>query len=155
MAPSTADSTRQVRVGVASVITGADGRMILGRRKGSLGAGHYGFPGGHLEFGESYFECAEREALEETGLRIKATNVFAVANSVFDSEHHYITLFVQCHQLDPEERPRVLEPEKCTGWQFMSWDDIKSIVAKGEEQLFLPIANLLRENPNPERLIKD
>ncbi|OIW23818.1 nudix domain-containing protein [Coniochaeta ligniaria NRRL 30616] len=154
MTVSTPNTTRQVRVGVAAVIIGADGRMILGRRKGSLGAGQWGFPGGHLEFGESYFECAERESLEETGLRIKAFKVFAVANTVFDSEHHYITIFVQCKQDNPDDQPQVLEPEKCHGWDSMSWDDIKSIMAKGQEELFLPIVNLLLENPNPELLIK-
>jgi ADP-ribose pyrophosphatase YjhB (NUDIX family) len=69
--------------------------------------GQYGFPGGHLEFGESYFECAGRETLEETGLRIKATRVLAIANSVFDSLHHYITIFVQCEQEDSDEQPQV------------------------------------------------
>lgn len=39
MAPSTPSSDRQVRVGVAAVIIGVDGRLILGRRKGSMGAG--------------------------------------------------------------------------------------------------------------------
>lgn len=75
--------------------------------------GQWGFPGGHLEFGESYFECAERESLEETGLRIKASKVFAVANTVFDSEHHYITIFVQCKQDNPDDQPQVssLRPE--------------------------------------------
>ncbi|KAH8905694.1 hypothetical protein BR93DRAFT_968933 [Coniochaeta sp. PMI_546] len=155
MAASTSIASRQVRVGVAAVIIGADGRMILGRRKGSLGAGQWGFPGGHLEFGESYFECAEREALEETGLKIKATKVLAIASSVFDSEHHYITIFVQCKQENPNDQPQVLEPEKCHGWELMSWDDLRSIVAQGQEDLFLPIVNLLLETPNSERLIKD
>jgi 8-oxo-dGTP diphosphatase len=77
--------------------------------------GQWGFPGGHLEFGESYLECAERECLEETGLKIKATKLFAVASSVFDSEHHYITLFVQCKQDNPLDKPIVSYPSAPLG----------------------------------------
>ncbi len=32
--------------------------------------GHFGFPKGHVEQGESELETAEREVLEETGLRV-------------------------------------------------------------------------------------
>jgi 8-oxo-dGTP diphosphatase len=46
-----------------------------------------------------------------------------------------------------------MEPEKCYGWTSMSWDQIKSIMAKSKEELFLPIVNLLLENPNPECLV--
>lgn len=42
------------------------------------------FPGGHLEFGETYFHCAEREALEETGLRVKAVRMITVTNYVLE-----------------------------------------------------------------------
>lgn len=80
-------------------------------------AGQFGFPGGHQEFGESYFQCAERETLEETGLKIKATKAFAVANTVFDREHHYITVFVQCSQYSPLEQPQVsAERDGVSGW---------------------------------------
>ncbi|KAJ9155877.1 hypothetical protein NKR19_g4400 [Coniochaeta hoffmannii] len=154
MAPPNVIPTRQVRVGVAAVITGADGRVILGRRKGSNGDGQYGFPGGHQEFGESHYECAERETLEETGLRVKPTRVLAITNSVFDSEQHYITIFVQCTQVDPDAQPQLLEPEKCYAWEFLSWDDIKRIMACQPDELFLPIVKLLREYPNPELFIE-
>lgn len=34
-------------------------------------AGHWGFPKGHQELNENYFETAKRELFEETGLKIK------------------------------------------------------------------------------------
>lgn len=58
--------------------------------------------------GESFFACAERETLEETGLRVKGVKVVAVTNDVFDAESkHYITIFVQCVMEDSEAKPQV------------------------------------------------
>lgn len=38
------------------------------------------FPGGHLEEGESIVECAKREILEETGIRIKDIKIKGLVN---------------------------------------------------------------------------
>jgi 8-oxo-dGTP diphosphatase len=58
--------------------------------------------------GESIFTCAERETLEETGLRIKATKIVAVTNDVFDAaSKHYVTIFVQCVMEEADAQPQV------------------------------------------------
>ena len=49
-------------------------------------------PGGHREFNEGLFECAKREVLEETGLRIKNIRVKAHGNAYLkdiDQEFHF------------------------------------------------------------------
>lgn len=96
------------RVGVAAIIKDRDGRVVLGRRKGSHGAGHWQLPGGHLEFGEEILACAERETLEETGLKVHGSEIVAVTNDVFaESNKHYITLFVVCERDDEQQQPEV------------------------------------------------
>jgi 8-oxo-dGTP diphosphatase len=58
--------------------------------------------------GESFLTCAERETLEETGLRVKGAKVIAVTNDVFDADSkHYITLFVRCMLEDADTQPQV------------------------------------------------
>ncbi|KAH6633914.1 NUDIX hydrolase domain-like protein [Chaetomium sp. MPI-SDFR-AT-0129] len=146
-----------VRVGVAAIVQDAQGRMVTGTRKGSHGHGQWQFPGGHLEVGESYFSCAERETLEETGLVVRAEKFLALTNDVFSATKHYITIFVLCRRAYEAQEPEVLEPEKCESWKWRSWADVKVAIAGGDEtpQVFLPIVNLLKDHPEIETLVGD
>lgn len=70
--------------------------------------GKWAFPGGHLEYGEEIIDCAERETLEETGLKVKGRDIVAVTNDVFtELGKHYITMFVVCEMMDPKQQPQV------------------------------------------------
>lgn len=71
------------------------------------GSGQWQFPGGHLEVGESYFACAERETLEETGLVVRAEKLLGLTNDVFSPTKHYITIFVLCQRVDESQEPEV------------------------------------------------
>ncbi|GAB1309902.1 Nudix hydrolase domain-containing protein [Madurella fahalii] len=142
-----------VRVGVAALVKDAQGRLVMGVRKG-IGAGQWQFPGGHLEMGESYLVCAERETLEETGLVVRAEKLVAVTNDVFSASKHYVTLFVLCQRVDETQEPKVMEPEKCESWCWKSWSDVRAVIAEsGDQKFFLPIINLLRDYPDIESLV--
>ncbi|KAH8894201.1 hypothetical protein GQ53DRAFT_793142 [Thozetella sp. PMI_491] len=144
---------QHVRVGVAAIIVDDNGRMVMGKRKGAaLGVGQWQFPGGHLEMGETYFGCAEREALEESGLKVKAIKLVSATDGLFSPTQQYITLFVLCRREDPQEQPRVLEPHKCEGWSWQTWQDVRNIIRDGTEGVFLPITNLLNDHPDIEAL---
>ncbi|KAL2128607.1 hypothetical protein VTI74DRAFT_8945 [Chaetomium olivicolor] len=145
-----------VRVGVAALIPDADGRVIVGIRKGSHGHGQWQLPGGHLDVGESYFACAERETLEETGLVVKAQKFLTLTNDVFGPDKHYITIFVLCRRVDETQQPQVMEPEKCEAWAWKTWADVRAVIAghDGETKVFLPIVNLLREHPDIEAVVE-
>ncbi|KAK6850002.1 NUDIX hydrolase domain-like protein [Apiospora arundinis] len=144
------------RVGVAAIVRNEKGEVILGRRLGSHGSGSWALPGGHLEYGETYFACAERETLEETGLEVKALKLLTVTNDIFnDLGKHYITLFVMCERSDKLKEPQVLEQEKCESWHWIHWDELKSWVAHqqdtsgpfSDKKLFLPMIHLIQQVP--------
>lgn len=60
-----------------------------------MNAGTLAIPGGHLEFGESFETCAEREVLEETGLAVRDVRFLTATNSVMVEERkHYVTIFM-------------------------------------------------------------
>jgi len=112
-----------------------EGKVLLGQRKGSHAVGCWGFPGGHLEFGESVEECAARELLEETGLRPQSLRLGPwVENIMENGEKHYITVFVYVDGFTGE--PTLLEPDKCEGWGWFTWNSLP-------EPLFSPIPSLL------------
>ncbi|KAI4373306.1 hypothetical protein MLD38_011442 [Melastoma candidum] len=100
--------------------------VLLGRRRNSHGDSTYALPGGHLEFGESFEECAGREVEEETGMKIEGTELLTVTNNVFrDGEKplHYVTVFMRARPEDEGEEPRNMEPGKCDGWGWYEWKE--------------------------------
>ncbi|WP_076415362.1 NUDIX hydrolase [Shewanella sp. UCD-KL12] len=130
--------SKEVRVGVGVIIF-RNNRILLGERIGAHGAHTWATPGGHLELGESIEECAIRETLEETGLVVSRIKKLGFTNDIFAAEDkHYITLFVIANCEDGEAEIR--EPNKCLQWQWCALDDLP-------EPLFLPLTNLLQENP--------
>ncbi|CAG8931698.1 unnamed protein product [Penicillium salamii] len=140
------------RVGIAVFVLNAQGKFIVGKRKGSHGAGTWALPGGHLEFGESFETCAARETLEETGLDIRDLRYLNATNSVFQAENkHYITIFMGAVCEEGAE-PKLLEPEKCEKWEWVSWDELKTFGKAGSDfegrELFLPVTSLFEQRPD-------
>jgi len=124
-------------VGVAAIVI-KDGKVLLGKRKNSHGSGTWQFPGGHLEFNESIEYCAQREVLEETGIKIKNIRLGPYTNDIFEQEQkHYITLFVISEYDSGELELR--EPQKCEKWGWFEWTQLP-------QPSFLPIINLLKQN---------
>ena len=111
------------RVGVAVVVI-QDGKILLGKRKGSLAAGQWSCAGGHLEFGESVEDCMHRELEEETSLKILSYQLGSWVSTIFDSEHHYITLITVVTAF--EGIPQLREPDKCEGWEWFPLKDLPS-----------------------------
>jgi len=111
-------------------------QVLLGKRKGAHGAGHWSFAGGHLEFGESVEECAMRELAEETGLKALSLKMGPWTNDLIEDTKHYLTLFVFVHQFEGDLQ--LLEPDKCEGWKWFSWDALPS-------PLFVPVQSLIQK----------
>lgn len=128
------------RVGVGVLVV-RGGRVLLGERRGSHGAGAWAPPGGHLEFGETPEACARREAAEETGLALGTVRPGPWSVDYFpDVGRHYATLFVVA---DAAGEPERREPEKCAGWQWFEWDRLP-------EPLFAPLASLRARGFRPD-----
>ncbi len=137
------DADRLTRVGVGVLVVRA-GRVLLGQRLGSHGAGSWAPPGGHLEFGESAERCARRELLEETGLTLGALHPAPYTVDAFpEIGRHYVTLFVVA--TDAVGEPERREPTKCAGWAWFDWSALPT-------PLFAPLASLRAQGFTPPRV---
>lgn len=63
-------------------------------------------PGGHLEYSESFADCAAREALEETGLEIGDIKFLTATNDIMEGKH-YVTIYVTCVIVGANKVPMV------------------------------------------------
>ncbi len=66
----------QLRVGCSAVIFDEKREKVLLTQR--MDNGRWCLPGGHMESGESAAEACEREVLEETGLKVRATRLLGV-----------------------------------------------------------------------------
>lgn len=118
--------------------------LLLGRRKSPVGHS-FALPGGHLEFGETFEECASREVKEETSLNIEKTEFLTVTNNISlqgPNPYHYVTAFVRSMAAEPQQVPQNLEPDKCDGWDWYPWDNLPS-------PLFDPLQKMINSGFNP------
>ncbi|MFA6392942.1 MAG: NUDIX domain-containing protein [Candidatus Paceibacterota bacterium] len=99
-----------------------EGKVLLGKRKGSHGAGEYAFPGGHLEFDESFQDCTKREVLEETGVKIKNLRFMSLANFILNENRQDILVSFIADWESGEAK--ILELEKSDGWEWYSLDNL-------------------------------
>ena len=107
------------RVGIGVLVLKGD-RLLLGRRRGSHGAGEFASPGGHLEPLERFEDCAVREVREETGLVITNVRFLRVMNVTAWAPRHYVDLAFAADWVAGE--PEVREPDKVDGWNWYPLD---------------------------------
>ena len=123
----------EVRVGTSLLIV-RNKRVLAGKRQGSHAANLYSFPGGHLDWNESWEDCVEREKNEECGegLKIQLRKFseyrpeFFVTNDIMPQyDKHYITIFMVADWVEGD--PVNMEPHKCEGWDWYNFDELKKL----------------------------
>ncbi len=139
-----ADRTPTVGVGV---VVRRDGKVLVGLRRSGAQPGTWGLPGGHIDFGETWEECARRELREETGLELVAPRFVGVTEAITPHQaRHEITIF-----LEDEARgePRNEAPAEHVRWEWHAWDAIPSPRARSLEALretgYVPLPNAGQE----------
>ncbi|KEY59036.1 NUDIX hydrolase [Serratia sp. DD3] len=113
-----------VLTGVGVIIVNPQGQILLGKRCSSH-APFWSIPGGYLEAGETFEQCAQREVAEETGLEIAPPCFIGISNNLqtWQSEgKHTVSICMLVHHSGG--KAELKEPEKCAEWRWCSPDEL-------------------------------
>ena len=116
------DNTKDpgVKVGLTSIIA-KDGKVLLGLRGDSCetARNEWAYPGGRMDYGEDPASGLSREIEEETSLTIPKDELqfLTWVNEFFpEDKKHYVSLVFLA--VNPQGRPRIVEPDKCKEWKW-------------------------------------
>ncbi len=136
------------RVGVGVLVIKND-KILIGKRISKThGTNTWSPPGGWLEYGEGFEECAAREVKEETGIEIKEPKVVGITNNIFPDGFHTLTVWVIAKWKRGEAK--VMEPEKFQEWKWLKIDELKNL-----KPLFLPLKLFLENKTLLNHLLKE
>ncbi len=107
-------------IGINNILI-ENNKVLLGKRLKKAGFGQWGFPGGHLEFGESFVAAAKRELKEETNLVAEELSFANIANTP-QPDKHYIQINFLVKKWSGELKN--LEPEICEQWGWFALNEL-------------------------------
>lgn len=74
--------TAAPRLGVGAFIRDAEGRLLLVQRRREPEAGHWGLPGGKVDFGETVEAAVVREIEEELGVALRLDGLLCLVDQI-------------------------------------------------------------------------
>ena len=111
---------RTPRVGCGAVIL-RGGELLLVKRRRDPEAGHWGLPGGKVDWLEPVQAAVAREIAEELGVAIRPDRLLCVVDQIDpDRGEHWVAPVYLVE--DVEGDPRILEPEALAGCDWFPLD---------------------------------
>ena len=105
--------------------------ILFGKTKDKEGKTRYILPVGHLEFMESFSDCAKREIAEECGIEIEDIKFHFVSNTDKYKPKHYVHIGLISKWKNGI--PEVLEPGGIETWEWRSLKDLPKELSVGAE----------------------
>ena len=136
-------------VGVG-VVVWRDDRVLLIRRGQPPRRGEWSLPGGAQAVGETVFEAARREVLEETGLAVEVLGLVDVVDSIHRDEsgrvrYHFTLVDVHAEWRGGEARP--LDDAAAVAWFDLEelprlglWSETDRVIRFAREKQRTPTA---------------
>lgn len=131
-------------VGVGVVVWQGE-RVLLIRRGRAPRLGQWGLPGGAQSVGETLFEAAAREVLEETGLAVEPQAVVTALDSISrdpegEVQFHYtlVEVLAECPEGDPVAADDAMDARWATP------DQVAELVEWGETTRVIELSRAFR-----------
>jgi ADP-ribose pyrophosphatase YjhB (NUDIX family) len=120
-----------------SVVVVNEGKILLVRHR--KGTRHYWvLPGGRLEYGETFNECAVRELKEETGLDIEVERFLFISEAIApDRSRHIVNVYLKAKVVGGTMK--VGNEPVLAGVDFIALSELERVT------LFPPIGKILLE----------
>ncbi|MBK8209374.1 MAG: NUDIX hydrolase [Rhodospirillales bacterium] len=124
-------------VGVGAVVL-RDDKVLLIRRAHPPRQGEWSLPGGLQKLGETVYEAAAREVMEETGIAIQPLGIVDVVDLI-ERDGEYLNSRVRWHYtlIDVYALWQAGEPRPGTDAEEVSWvpiSNVRSMVGWGETE---------------------
>lgn len=126
-----------IMTAASALILNEKNQILLQKRSDN---GLWAYPGGSMELGESFEECARREAYEETGLRCLELKYFTTASG---KDMHFIypngdeiysaEVAFLCEKYEGELK---IQEEEATEQRFFDFDELPEITPNNEAVIF-------------------
>ena len=124
------DKDKNPKAGLG-VMTFRDGKVLVGKRHGRHGENEYSFTGGHIEYTQSFEECARQETMEEAGIKIKNVKFLCLANKSYYPPRHEIFVGVVADWAEGE--PQTFPDERVGDWGWYDLDNLPKPLFKFAE----------------------
>jgi len=128
----------QTRPPIVAAILVHEGRTLLVRRRISEGSLSWQFPAGEREHGETPFNTAAREVMEEVGLLVEPTTLIG------EREHPATgrqMIYVGC--VAEDDSATLVDAEELAELAWCDWPDLIMKIPNG---LFAPVADYLQKS---------
>ncbi len=120
-----------IGIGVGAMIFNARGEVFLAQRgpKAKNERGHWEFPGGSVDYGETMAVSLQREMQEEYGIGITLERQLGTFDHILpDEQQHWVsTTYIAQHA---SGTPEILEPHKCSAIGWFALDALPTPLSK-------------------------
>ncbi|TNV75341.1 hypothetical protein FGO68_gene10510 [Halteria grandinella] len=123
------DKSKRPKVGLGIMLLNEFDEVLVSQRFAEEGHPfhlRWQFPGGYLEFGETFEEAGVREVREECAVDIDPTKLRYVTTMNVrgvEFEYHNVGIFMATQVIKEQIKPVNTEPEKNSDWSWVKWED--------------------------------
>ncbi|MFX1324209.1 MAG: NUDIX hydrolase [Promethearchaeota archaeon] len=108
-----------------------ENKLLLVKRKYNPDAGYWSIPGGHLDLGEKVEKAAEREGFEETGFKVKVTELAGIIDKImYDKkgkiEYHYVLINFFVEQIEGDKNQVPIPDDDALDAKFVPFEQLKN-----------------------------